>query len=183
MAIVTSDGSRRIGPKVFADVPSAAEVSAVRRSRNWLAILLILIIGALALCVAGLLYFSQQAQAVPQMQIDHAKVIAEKDNQIATLRTELGKYGEFSNVVRLRTEADEHRTAIANALRTKPGAVGETRNSYFQRDRRWPVLLDDMQRGLTAEIEGDGRVRGLAETRRRVDAWQPAPVATLPVNP
>ncbi len=183
MSIVTGDGSRRIGPKVFADVPSAAEVSSVRRSRNWLAILLILFLGALAVSVAGLIYFSRQAQAVPQLQIDHAKVIADKDREIADLRVELGKYGEFGNVVRLQTEADEHRTAIANLLVRKPGAVVETRNSYFQRERRWPTLLDDMQRGLTNEIEGERGVRGLAATHAAVEAWRPAPVATLPNQP
>jgi hypothetical protein len=168
---------------VFADVPSVAEVTAVRRSRNWLAIMLILFIGALVLCVLGLLYFSEQARAVPQMQIDHAKVIAEKDTEIAALEQELGKYGEFSDIIRLKTAADEHRTAIANRLRREPGAAAETRNSYFQRERRWPVLLDDMRRGLTAEIEGEQRVRGLAETQRRVEAWRAPRTAPLPDNP
>jgi hypothetical protein len=182
MAMVMSDG-RRIGPKVFADVPSAAEVSAVRRSRNWLAILLILVIGALAVSVLGILYFANQAQAVPQMEIEHQRIIAEKDSEIAALQQELNRYGEFSNVVRLRTQADEHRTAIANELRRKPGAIVETRNSFFARDRRWPALMDDMQRGLNGEIEGEARVRGLAETRRRVEAWRAAPMAQLPSEP
>jgi hypothetical protein len=42
-----------VGPKVFADVPSAAELAAVRRNRNGLAVWVVLLLGMLIATVGG----------------------------------------------------------------------------------------------------------------------------------
>ena len=113
MSLVSGDDrSRRVGPQVFADVPSQGKLDAIRSNRNTFATMLVLALGALALAVAGLLYFANQASEVPQLRIDHAKALDLKDEQIADLTTQLQGYEGISEIVELRARAAADRAAI-----------------------------------------------------------------------
>jgi len=191
MSLVSGDDrSRRVGPQVFADVPSQGKLDAIRSNRNTFATMLVLALGALALAVAGLLYFANQASEVPQLRIDHAKALDLKDEQIADLTTQLQGYEGISEIVELRARAAADRAAIEARLAQDSGAATVVPpNSWFMRERgtgRWPALRQALEEGLRQEINGGPAAnspQGLAETRRRAEQYRPRQNAPLPVNP
>lgn len=191
MSLVTGDDRpRRVGPQVFADVPSQSKINAIRSNRNTFATMLVLALGALALAVAGLLYFANQASEMPQLRIDHAKALELKDERIGELTTQLQGYEGITEIVELRSRAAADRKAIEDRIAQDSGASTVIpANSWFTRERgtgRWPVLRQGLEEGLRQEINGGGagnNPQGLAETRRRVEAYRPAGNAPLPVNP
>ncbi len=62
-SIVSSDqGARRVSPKVFHDVPSAAELASVRKNRNQLAVWIVLLFGMLIAAIAGLVWMGLMLQ-------------------------------------------------------------------------------------------------------------------------
>lgn len=196
MALVPSDNSPRVLPKVFADVPSAAELQsakadaqAARRSRGSLMMVTVLLLGALVAAGAGLVYFANQAQALPvqvaelEDQITELKgtitereaTIAERDQAMEDLKkahtAELDKYATLNG--RLE-RGEELRAEIGALLESKPGAAklyrpplgAENGNTAYDAPV-WLRLRDEAEKALLAENEA------LTEIKDKVTAWKP----------
>ena len=158
MAIVSSDGNRRIGPKVFADVPSAVELASVRRSRGQMFVLAILLLGLLiATAFGAYLLWGQVASAAPERQALTQQVTdltAERD----ALRLQLAEeYDEYSVINERRARVAELRSQIAAVIDQHSAAANNLpRNSAYLslRDTNgsWGASKLQAENALTEEI-------------------------------
>lgn len=130
MTLVPTDDrvAVRVGPKVFADVPSAAEVSAVRRSRGALLIWVVLLAGMLLACFA-VLAFTLGNPAPEVAQLEEMTKQRDEQQQLATrLQGQVNQLGSFARIAELERQTGEARREIdqvppqimANARRLIP---------------------------------------------------------------
>jgi ABC-type multidrug transport system fused ATPase/permease subunit len=164
MSLVTGDG-RRVGPKVFADVPSAAEVTSLKRSRGQWFVVSILLLGALLAAGAALFYFtntpSQIAGQVEELQ-DEVKRLGEVNVQLDQEKRELQR---FEPINALYARSEQLRGEIRDRIAERPGAVVRTRRTIYESQPRWPVLNDTALGQLQEEVTA------LEDVRRRVYDW------------
>lgn len=119
-SLVTAEGGRRaprVVPKVFADVPSASELAAVRRNRNQLAVWVVLLFGMLAATVA-LLVVMNVVPAFRDSGADLRNQWASRGSTLDQTRAELDKALDMLN------EANAAVGLSAVEVDPRPGSLG-----------------------------------------------------------
>ncbi len=107
----------RVGPKVFADVPSAAEVDGMRRARNSMAVWLMLLLGILV-AVIGILLFNllvgwpQQRADLDKQLEDAQKMRTQLEQQVGELQTDIGPYRQVMEELNLFETARQEITRL-----------------------------------------------------------------------
>lgn len=192
MAIVppSQDSNQpRVLPKVFADVPSAAEIAAAqqevaqaRGGRRSMSLLVVLLLGMLIAAGAGAVYLQQQNAAFPP-QIDKLteekaeleESLADAQAQIDEIRAANADAIEEYTVIAARLERNDGiRDEIRKALESKKGAANLYRPPLGSDDGdtpldrpRWPDVQAnaiDALKAETAELE---------QIKARIDGWTP----------
>ncbi len=86
-SLVSSDDRVRVVPRIFPDMPTQAEMAAVRKNRNTLAMYVVLLLGMLIAAGAGLVYFYLEAQGAQTGETaDLAGLRQEREQVITNLR-------------------------------------------------------------------------------------------------
>ncbi len=181
MSLVTGDDrTRRVGPKVFHDVPSAAEVTSLKRSRSQWFIVSVLLLGALA--GLGFVIWSNMNSQTGVVAENRAlrEQVAQRDRVIAQMTEEAADMQRFREINALRAQAEQLRTEIADRIRQRPGAAIRARGTVYETPTRWPALSENMLTQLQEEVNGRNGRPGLVEVRRRVYDWEQAPTAAPP---
>lgn len=181
MALVTGDDrTRRIGPKVFADVPSAAEVTSIKRSRSQWFIISVLLLGIAA--GLGFVIWSNMNSQTGVVAENRAltEQVAQRDRVIAQMTEEASDLQRFREINALRAQAETLRTDIAGRIRQRPGAAVRARGTVYETPPRWPAISESALTQLQDEVNGRNGRPGLVEVRRRVFDWEQAPVAGPP---
>lgn len=121
MSLVASDGhGRRIGPKVFADVPSQRELASAKRGRAVMLLITCLLLGALLLSLAAVGFFA--VKVLPQ--VDELKqTVVERDEDIVALQADLAMYREYDPLQTQRNEIEDLRAEI-KAVMDEPNNSG-----------------------------------------------------------
>jgi flagellar basal body-associated protein FliL len=123
MALVATE-DRRIGPKVFADVPSSAEledaqrrVSGLRKRSTFLLLLCVLLIGALAATAAVAYWASHRNDAALKSLSDQLKQsthdLEQRTTELAAVRD---RYAPYNNLVTADREVARLRGSIQQTL-------------------------------------------------------------------
>lgn len=115
MTLVSGDDRPRmprVGPKVFADVPSQKEVTELKRSRGAMFVFAVLVIGLLiaALVALGFLYTQNQQATAANEEL--TAQVAELTSDKQKLDDELNSYDEYRGIMDLRAQADRLRAEI-----------------------------------------------------------------------
>ena len=151
-----NDGSgRRVGPKVFADVPSQselmaaqAEVSRVKQGRAMMLLVTCLFAGALVIAGAGAAFlYSQNAQYAPQIE--------ELSEENAILRENADEYASYTNIQDLRNRIQEQRAQIDTFLADKEGArtlIEEREGQAYLNPPTWGAVSAQTVASLEAEL-------------------------------
>lgn len=138
MVLVPSDDRPRVprvGPKVFADVPSTAEVTKLKRSRGAFFVALVFLLGLLVAVGGFAAYLWQQQQQHDEQIADIEKerndAEAEVEKWQADYRRDTADYTEFN---RLRGEVNGFYTQIKEHLAEVPAAAENLprRDSVFR---------------------------------------------------
>jgi len=193
MVIVPSDDRRapRVGPKVFADVPSSAELlstqaelQSVKRSRSGMLVFTVLLLGLLIAAAFAAFMLFQQSQA-------HTTVLNEANARTEAAEQELAEYraqvaedfGEFQTLNDKRARTRAIRAEIAAVIARYPRA----------QDRLRPD--GDYLRYQTAGGTWEGETRAVAENRldselerlgaelNAVRAYRPPVIPGTPTTP
>lgn len=106
MTLVPSDErySPRVGPKVFSDVPTQAEVQSAKRTAGWIVAICLFLAGALAF--GAVLYFLEKSKwQEAEQTLTEDKEAAERDlatrnAEFASLQDEFGPYRPLSQAER-----------------------------------------------------------------------------------
>lgn len=179
MVLVPSDDRPRVprvGPKVFADVPSQHEVTKLKKSRGQVFVFAILVIGVLiaALVVIGYLFMTNRT--LEETNAAQVEQLAELTNENGKLNREMDEYGDYRSLTDLRGQADQLREQIRVETVRYPTypppnsgpitRIGQSDNG-FRSPRSWDQSNSDALSKLNAEI---------AQLRRDLDAaegWRP----------
>lgn len=180
---------RRVLPRVFADVPSAAEVNqakvdlqAAKSTRNLLGLVVVLLLGMLIAAGAGLVYFEGQARVLEE---DVAKLEKESKDAAEKSAAELALVTEqrdglatelrsYQVIIETRATNDKLREDIRTVLEKKPGAakvrkptLGTDASRTAFEDPSWPLLRERAEQELAAET------LELEKIKKEVTAWRP----------
>lgn len=87
----------RVGPRVFADVPTAQELTAVRKNRNSLAVTVVLLLGMLIASVVGLWWVSTEGSTG----------VEQANEELAQIREDIVRHQQERNDVLAALELDD----------------------------------------------------------------------------
>lgn len=164
----------RVLPSVFSDLPSAAELQEARRSRNNLAILTVLLAGALVAAGVAVFFLYSQMGNPSQQVADLERVVREKNAQIASLESDTNQYrtllGQFEVIREPLNQGQTLRNQIRDELARRPWAQGAAGN-YEQ--SAWATESQRLAQMLRQEAER------LMVTKARVENT-PRPVTVNP---
>ena len=171
MVLVSSDDRprTRVGPKVFADVPSAAEIGELKRSRSQVLVFCFLLLGLLiAASIAAFALWGQVSSGDTETAAATQTLREERDaatQALATYRAQVAReYGQFETIVTRNDTVTDLRTRIQAALDAEPRARRLLpRNSVFLEHQEvggtWSGLktlaenrLLEESRALTSEL-------------------------------
>ncbi|MEN0065696.1 MAG: hypothetical protein AAGA48_26395 [Myxococcota bacterium] len=179
----------RVLPKVFSDVPSAAElvtaqqrVSAANSSRNMLGLIVVLLLGMLIAAGVALVYFESQARELPNTITELEEKIKEleqdikvRDADIADLEQSAKDAIEEYTIIDQRLKKnDELRSKIRETLEKKPSAA-KVRRPALGTDDSHTALEDPVWLQLRANAEerlGE-ETKELEEIAKEVEAYRP----------
>ncbi|MBX2801894.1 MAG: hypothetical protein KTR31_29715 [Myxococcales bacterium] len=185
----SSDHRPRVLPKVFADVPSAAELqhseSELRQARsrsNRMGVFVFLLMGMLiaAIGAGGFLYTQTQdlpkeIEALKEEKKELEATIAERDQALDELQQAADEAIEEYTVIDKRlVKNDEIREAIRKALEEKPGAakvrkpaLGTADSHTAFEDAAWLEIRANAEERLSQETTE------LEEIQKAVADWKP----------
>lgn len=119
-----ADSGPRVVPRVFADVPTQAELQAVRKSRNSLAVWLVLLIGILIAAIAGLvfLYMTTGSQIGASAAGDE-RLRQERSDLITKLSLDAPAAGGATAVANATPEPGTLDERVVDLMRSKDGEI------------------------------------------------------------
>lgn len=185
MVLVTSDDRPRVprvGPKVFADVPSAAEVQGLKRSRSQFFLLCVFLLGLLvAVSAVAYVFWTQDSPDNSQLEevqgkLDDATIrIGELER---VYREDMSAFGDIPD---LRKEVKDVADQIGERLRRVPNAAENLPPRSVYRDfiatgGAWQRQTVSAQEALRRERQSLD-AEWLA-VQRYVERPRPGPVST-----
>jgi len=189
MVIVSSDdrARSRVGPKVFADVPSAAEIGELKRSRSQVLVFCFLLIGLLiAASIAAFALWGQVSSGDSETAEVTATLRKERDEAtqaLATYRSQVAReYGQFETIVTRNDTVTDLRGRIQRALDAEPRARRQLpRNSVFLEHQEvggtWSGLKSLAENRLLEES------RSLTSELALVEGYSPPTIPSTPNTP
>jgi cell division protein FtsL len=161
MTLVPADDTLRVrvGPKVFADVPSAAELADARKGRGQMAVWLVLLLGMLISTAAFLVFQLMTAGTVKadlEKQVEDAQEeVTRTKADYARLEGRLAELGEYERIDALSNQAAALRADIAKMLADPARADLRTRipaRDWRVYDTPFPSWKDDVEGRLNTHV-------------------------------
>ncbi|MES1200243.1 MAG: hypothetical protein ABUS57_02195 [Pseudomonadota bacterium] len=162
MSLVPSDDrlAPRVIPKVFADVPSTAEVQAVKKRSAWLLILVVLLVGMVAAAGLFVVYQSRTIVADQKQFNDHHDDLQRLQARFDGLDKELTGMGAYRDMARVDAQAADLRAQI-NDLLSNAALRGDAETQISARDWKpfktpyvWTPSRDEIRQHMHDDVDG-----------------------------
>lgn len=133
MSLVSNDDpyTPRVVPKVFADVPSQAEVTDLRRSRSTMAVWFFVVLGMLIAAIAALVFVTAIAKPAPagpsEAQVAAERQLADARKELDRANAHLSELAQFDNINTAQKDIASYRASIAKWMEDSARANARTR--------------------------------------------------------
>lgn len=184
MKLVSSDANQtpvRVTPKVFADVPSAQELSSARRARSSLLLLVVLLLGALVATIAFVFVERAGRQELVTAREDAVEELdrtrqelAKREADYESLQREFAPYLRISGLDRqASTLREEIRTKIAQPAYADAKTRTGLRNEWAAFEGKLPALVSALPWKEQVEANLDQQVKLMADLQQKIEDLPP----------